>query len=183
MFSDALNSANTNDSLQAINRELSPISSKHRDDINLNDTLFRRVKSVYDNKDKFKLTEEEKKVLDDTYKDFVRSGAALSPEDKEKLRKINQEMSMLSVRFGQNLLAETNGFNLVIDRKEDLSGLPVRSHKSGCHLAKSLNMDGKWVFTLQVPSMTPFLQYSDRRDLRQKLFTAYFMKGDNDNEN
>ena len=79
----ALNSANTNDSLQAINRELSPIASKHSDDINLNDTLFQRVKSVYENKDKFKLTEEEKKVLDDTYKDFVRSGAALSPEDKE----------------------------------------------------------------------------------------------------
>ena len=120
----ALNSANTNDSLQAINRELSPLPSKHRDDINLNDTLFQRVKSVYENKDKFNLTEEEKKVLDDTYKDFVRSGAALSPEDKDKLRKINEELSLLSVQFGQNLLAETNGFKLVIDKKEDLSGLP-----------------------------------------------------------
>lgn len=178
----ALNSANTSDSLQAISRELSPIESKHRDDINLNDTLFRRVKSVYDNRDKFKLTEEEKKVLDDTYKDFIRSGAALSNEDKDKLRNINKELSLLSVQFGQNLLAETNGFKLIIDKKEDLSGLPEGIVTQAASMAKSMNMDGKWVFTLQVPSMTPFLQYSDRRDLREKLFTAYFMKGDNDND-
>jgi peptidyl-dipeptidase Dcp len=177
----SLNSANTNDSLQAINRELSPISSKHRDDINLNDTLFRKIKSVYENKAKFKLTEEEAKILDDTYKDFVRNGAALSPENKDKLRKINQELSLLQVKFGQNLLAETNGFNLVIDKKEDLSGLPEGVISQAATMAKSLKMDGKWVFSLQVPSMTPFLQYSDRRDLREKLFTAYFMKGDNDN--
>ncbi|MBK7626194.1 MAG: M3 family metallopeptidase [Bacteroidales bacterium] len=178
----ALNSANTNDSLQAISRELSPLSSKHNDDINLNDTLFRRVKSVYDNKDKFKLDEEEKKILEDTYKDFIRSGAALSAEDKDKLRKINEELSMLSVKFGQNLLAETNGFKLILDKKEDLSGLPEGVVTQAASMAKSLGMDGKWVFTLQVPSMTPFLQSSDRRDLREKLFTAYFMKGDNDND-
>ena len=177
----ALNSANTNDSLQSINRELSPISSKHRDDINLNDTLFSKIKSIYENKAKFTLNEEEKKVLDDTYKDFVRSGAALSPEAKDKLRKINKDLSLLSVQFGQNLLAETNGFNLIIDKKEDLSGLPEGVITQAAGMAKTLKMDGKWVFTLQVPSMTPFLQYSDRRDLRQKLFTAYFMKGDNDN--
>lgn len=158
------------------------IASKHNDDINLNDTLFSKIKSVYDNKDKFKLTDEEKKVLDDTYKDFVRSGAKLSPEDKDKLRKINGELSLLSVRFGQNLLAETNGFNLVIDKKEDLSGLPEGVITQAATMAKSLKMDGKWAFSLQVPSMTPFLQYSDRRDLREKLFTSYFMKGDNDNE-
>jgi peptidyl-dipeptidase Dcp len=178
----ALNSANTNDSLQAINRELAPILSRHRDDINLNDTLFRRVKSVYDNRDKFKLTDEEKKLLEDTYKDFVRSGAALSHEDKDKLRKINEELSLLQVRFGQNLLAETNGFRLVIEKKEDLSGLPESVIAQAAAMAKSLNMEGKWVFTLQVPSMTPFLQYSDRRDLREQLFSGYFMKGDNDNE-
>jgi peptidyl-dipeptidase Dcp len=178
----SLNSANTNDSLQAINRELSPIASKHRDDINLNDTLFRRIKSVYDNKAKFKLSDEESKILDDTYKDFIRSGAALSPEDKDKLRQINKQLSLLSVQFGQNLLSETNGFNLVIDKKEDLSGLPEGVINQAAGAAKSLRMDGKWVFTLQVPSMTPFLQYSDRRDLREKLFTAYFMKGDNDND-
>ncbi len=178
----ALNSANTNDTLQKINRELSPILSKHQDDISMNDSLFQRIKSVYENKDKFKLSDEEKKLLDDTYKDFVRSGAALSPEDKQKLRKINEELSMLSVQFGQNLLAETNGFNLIIDKKEDLTGLPEGVIAQAATTAKSLKMDGKWAFTLQVPSMTPFLQYSNRRDLREKLFTAYFMKGDNDNE-
>jgi peptidyl-dipeptidase Dcp len=178
----ALNSANTNDSLQAINREIAPIASRHRDDINLNDTLFQKVKAVYDNRDKFKLTEEEKKLLEDTYKDFVRSGAALSPGDKEKLRKINEELSMLQVQFGQNLLAETNGFKLILDKKEDLSGLPEGVIAQAAAMAKSLKIGGQWVFTLQVPSMTPFLQYSDRRNLREKLFTGYFMKGDNDNK-
>ena len=178
----ALNSAHTSDSLQAISREIAPVAARHRDDINLNDTLFRRVKSVYDNREKFILTDEEKKLLEDTYKDFVRSGAALSPEDKDKLRKINEELSLLQVKFGQNLLAETNGFKLIIERKEDLTGLPPGIIDQAAAMAKSLNMEGKWVFTLQVPSMTPFLQYSDRRDLREKLFTAYFMKGDNDNE-
>ena len=178
----SINSANTNDSLQYINKEIAPLISRHMDNINLNDSLFVRVKSVYDNRDKFRLTEEEKKVLDDTYKGFVRNGAALAPEEKNRLRKINEELSLLSVQFGQNLLAETNGFRLVIDKKEDLSGLPEGIIEQAATMAKSLDMEGKWVFTLQVPSMTPFLQYSDRRDLREKLFRAYYMKGDNDNE-
>jgi peptidyl-dipeptidase Dcp len=177
----SLNSANTNDTLQKINKELAPIASKNRDDINLNDSLFQRVKSVYENREKFKLTDEEKKVLDDTYKSFVRNGAALSAEDKLKLRKINEELSMLSVQFGQNLLAETNGFKLVVDKKEDLAGLPEGAVVQAASTAKSLKMDGKWVFTIQYPIMEQFLKYSEKRDLRQKLFTAYFMKGDNDN--
>jgi peptidyl-dipeptidase Dcp len=178
----SLNSANTNDTLQKINRELSPLLSKHRDDINLNDSLFQRIKSVYENRSQLKLTEEEKKVLVDTYKDFVRGGAALSQADKEKLRKINEESSLLSVQFGQNLLAETNGFHLIIDKKEDLSGLPDGAIAQAAATAKSLKMEGKWVFTIQYPIMEQFLKYSDKRELRQKLFTAYFMKGDNDNE-
>jgi peptidyl-dipeptidase Dcp len=178
-----LNGANINDSVQALSRELSPLQAKHRDDINLNEKLFLRVKKVYENKDKYNLTEEEMKLLEDTYKGFVRNGAALSPEDKEKLRSINKELSVLSVQFGENVLAETNSFKLVIDKKEDLSGLPEGVVAQASTMANSLKMDGKWVFTLQVPSMYPFLQYSDKRDLRQKLFTAYFMKGDNDNKN
>ena len=178
----ALNSANTNDSLQAINMEIAPLASKHRDDISLNDSLFRRVKSVYENMDKFRLTEEEKKVLDDTYKSFVRNGAALSPEDKDKLRSINEELSKLTVQFGQNLLAETNGFKLVIDKQEDLAGLPEGVVAQAAELAKSMDLEGKWVFTIQYPIMEPFLKYSGKRDLREKLFTAYFMKGDNDND-
>ena len=179
----ALNSANTNDTLQKINKELSPLVSKHRDDINLNDSLFQRIKIVFENQDKSKLTDEEKKVLDDTYKGFIRSGAALSSEEKDKLRKINEELSLLSVQFGENLLAETNGYKLVIDKQDDLSGLPDGVIEQAASMAKSMQMDGKWVFTLQVPSMTPFLQYSEKRDLREKLFTGYFMKGDNDNDN
>lgn len=177
----SLNSANTNDTLQAINKEMAPLLSKHRDDINLNDSLFQRIKSVYKNKAKFTLTDEEKKLLDDTYKNFVRSGAALSPEDKDKLRKINEELSILSVQFGENLLAETNGFKLVIDKKEDLAGLPDGVKAQAATMAKNQKLEGKWVFTLQVPSMYPFLQYSEKRELREKLFTGYFMKGDNDN--
>jgi len=177
----ALNSAHTNDSLQAINMEIAPLASKHRDDISLNDSLFQRVKSVFENMDKFRLTDEEKKVLDDTYKSFVRNGAALSPEDKEKLRGINGELSKLTVQFGQNLLAETNGFKLVIDKQEDLAGLPEGVINQAAAMAKSTNLDGKWVFTIQYPIMEPFLKYSEKRDLREKLFTAYFMKGDNDN--
>ena len=178
-----LTMANTNDTLQQINKEISPILSKHRDNINLNDTLFLRVKSVYENQAKFNLTEEEQKLLDDIYKGFIRSGAALSPADKEKLRNINEELAILTVQFGQNMLAETNDFKLVIDKEEDLSGLPEGVISQAAITAKNLNMDGKWVFTIQYPIMEPFLKYSDRRDLRQKLFTAYFMNGDNDNAN
>jgi peptidyl-dipeptidase Dcp len=176
-----LSGANTNDSIQAISKQLAPLQSKHRDDINLNEKLFLRVKKVYENSDKFNLNGEEKKLLEDTYKGFVRSGAALSPEDKDKLRKINKELSMLAVQFGENVLAETNGFKLVIDKKEDLSGLPEGVISQAATMAKNMKLEGKWVFTLQVPSMYPFLQYSNKRDLRQKLFTGYFMKGDNDN--
>ena len=168
-----LNSANTNDTLQEINKEVAPLLSKHNDDISLNDSLFQRVKLVFENKDKFNLTKEELKILDDTYKDFVRSGAALSPENKEKLRKINEELSVLSVRFGQNLLAETNDFKLILDKEEDLSGLPEGVRAQAASIAKTYGMDGKCVFTLQVPSMTPFLQYSDRRDLREKIGRAH----------
>ena len=114
-----LNSAHTNDSIQALMRDMSPLFSKHYDDISLNDKLFERVKAVYENRDKFNLTPEESKLLEDDYLDFIRSGIGLSPEDKDKLRKLNSELSLLSLKFGQNLLAETNGFTLVIDN--DLS--------------------------------------------------------------
>ncbi len=178
----ALNSAHTNDSLQTINMEMAPLLSKHRDDINLNDTLFLRIKSVYDNMDKFNLTGEEKKIVDDTYKGFVRSGAELSPGDKDKLRKINEEMSTLSVRFGQNLLAETNNSTLVIDKKEDLAGLPEGVIAQAASTAERMDQEGKWAFTIQYPIMEPFLKYAENRELRKQLFTAYFMKGDNGNE-
>jgi len=177
-----LNSANTNDSIQALSREMSPLFSKHRDDIALNEKLFERVKSVYENKTKFNLTAEEGKILEDSYLSFIRSGIGLSPEDKDKLRGINQELSLLSVKFGENLLAETNGFTLVIDNEKDLSGLPAGVIAQAAETAKAKALEGKWVFTLKAPSYFPFMTYADNRSLREKLFRGYMMRGNNGNE-
>ena len=177
-----LNSAITSDELQAISRELSPLQSKHSDDINLNEKLFERIKSVYDNQDKFNLNAEEKRILELRHRNFIRSGAALSEEDKEKLRKVNEELSMLSLKFGQNVLAETNNFSLVIEEEADLAGLPANLINQASTAAKNAGMDGKWIFTLHAPSIWPFLQYSEKRDLREKIFKAYEARGNNGNE-
>lgn len=177
-----LSSANTNDSIQALTRELSPLFSKHRDDISLNEKLFERVKSVYDNRDKFNLTPEESKLLEDEYLGFIRSGIGLSSEDKEKLRKINEELSLLSVKFGENLLAETNGFTLVVDNEDDLAGLPEGVRAQAAARAAAKGMDGKWLFTLQAPSYFPFMTYADNRGLREKMFRGYMLRGNNDND-
>lgn len=174
--------ANTNDSLDVINQELSTVLSRHSDEIKMNDTLFKRVKAVYDTRGKYTLTDEEKRILDDTYKVFIRSGAALSANDKRRLREVNQELSSLSVRFDQNLNDETNTFKLVIDKEEDLSGLPTDICEQAAAKAKSLEMSGKWVFTLEAPVKNSFLQYSDKRDLREKMFKAYSMRCGKDND-
>ena len=177
-----LSGANTNDSIQALQREMSPLFSKHRDDIALNEELFERVKEVYENRDKFSLTAEESKLLEDDYLGFIRSGIGLSAEDKDKLRKLNSELSLLSVRFGENLLAETNDFALVIDNEQDLSGLPDGVRAQAAAAAGSKGMEGKWLFTLQAPSYFPFLTYSDNRALREKMFRGYMMRGNNGND-
>lgn len=177
-----LSGANTNDSIQALQREMSPLFSKHRDDISLNEKLFERVKSVYENRDKFNLTPEESKLLEDQYLGFIRNGIGLSPEDKDKLRKLNGELSLLSVRFGENLLAETNGFALVIENEDDLSGLPEGVRAQAAAAAKAKGMDGKWLFTLHNPSYIPFMTYADNRALREKMFRGYMMRGNNGNE-
>jgi peptidyl-dipeptidase Dcp len=177
-----LSGANTNDSIQALSREMSPLFSKHRDDISLNEKLFERVKSVYENRDKFNLTPEENKLLEDQYLGFIRNGIGLSPEDKDKLRKLNSELSLLGVKFGENLLGETNAFTLVIDNEADLSGLPEGLRAQAADAAKAKGMDGKWLFTLQAPSYFPFLTYADNRALREKMFRGYMMRGNNGNE-
>ncbi len=177
-----LTGANTNDSLQALQRELSPLISKHRDDISLNEKLFEKVKSVYENKDKFELTPEESKLLEDQYLGFIRNGIGLSAEDKEKLRKINSELALLGVKFGENLLAETNDFTMVIDNEQDLSGLPEGLRAQAAAAAKAKGMEGKWLFTLQAPSYFPFMTYADNRALREKMFRGYSMRGNNGNE-
>ncbi len=171
------NSACTSDEMQAVSREISPLMSQHSDDITMNAALFKRVKYVYDHQSEEKLDKEQKKLLEETYKSFVRSGANLSADKQEQLRKLNQEISMLQLNFGQNMLAETNAFQLVIDNKDDLAGLPQNLIASAAEVAKERGMDGKWVFTLHNPSVMPFLQYSDRRELRERMYKGYISRG------
>lgn len=176
------NSANTSDEMQDLSRDLSPLLSKHEDDIKLNAKLFKRVKAVYDSRAKLKLNKEQAKLLEETYKDFVRGGANLSVENQTKLRELNSELSLLELTFGQNMLKETNSFKLVIDNKEDLSGLPESLIASASDAAKAAKLEGKWLFTLHNPSVMPFLQYSDKRDLREKIYKGYINRGNNGND-
>ncbi len=177
-----LRSADTNDEMQAIAKELSPLMTKHRDNISLNPELFARVKAVYEKMDELELTGEQQKLLKDKYDGFVRQGANLPDDQKEELRAINEELSMLTLKFGENVLAETNDYKLVIDDEADLDGLPQWLIDQAADAATENDLDGKWVFTLHKPSWIPFLQYSTRRDLREKLYTAWMNIGDNDNE-
>lgn len=182
-----LNGANTNETLQKIAQQVAPKLSKHGDDISLNPALFARVKAVYDQRNSLKLNSEQLKLLEKTYKNFVRSGAALPADKQERLRKINAELSVLTLKFGQNILAENNAYTLVIDKKEDLSGLPATLVSAAAEEAKKRKLpnvgpEGKWVFTLQNPSVMPFLQYADNRTLREQIFKAYLERGNHNDE-
>ena len=178
-----LNSAHTNDSIQAIAKDMAPVLSAHGDEISLNEKLFARVKKVYDGRTDLALDGEDTKLLEETYKSFVRSGANLSKSDKEKLKKINAELSVLTNDFGQNLLAETNAYELVVENEEDLAGLPEALKQAAADVATEKGKKGKWVFTLQNPSVMPFLQYADNRALRKDIWDAYQLRGNNDNVN
>jgi len=177
-----LSGANTNDELKAIQKEMAPRLAAHRDEINLNKKLFERIKAAYEQRDELNLTDEQTYLLENLYKRYIRSGANLNDEDQTKLKEINQKLSTLGVQFGQNLLAETNEFKLVIENEEDLAGLPESSITGAVEAAKEAGLEGKWVFTTHKPSMIPFLQYAEKRDLREKLYSAYTKRGDNDNE-
>ncbi len=177
-----LRDANTNDSIQKIAQTTAPMLAKHEDAVSMNEKLFERVKAVYDQKDKLNLTQEQSRLLEEIYKRFVRGGANLPPEKKEQLKKINEELSLLDLKFGDNMLAETNAYKLVIDKKEDLAGLPESVITAAAEEAKTDSLEGKWVFTLQKPSWIPFLTYSEKRDLREKLYKAMYMRGNNNNE-
>lgn len=178
-----LNSVNTSSELQAIAREAAPLLSAHSDEIIMNEKLFKRVKTVYENKGRLQLNSIETKLLDDTYRNFVREGANLSSSDKEKLKEINQKLSLLTLKFGENVLKDVNSYQLVVDNSNDLSGLPPAVIDAAAVTAKQKGMEGKWVFTLQNPSVMPFLQYADNRDLRKKMQQAYINRGNNNNEN
>jgi peptidyl-dipeptidase Dcp len=173
----------TNEEIQAIAHEVAPLLSAHRDNISLNQDLFDRVKAVYEQRDKLNLNGEQKMLLLETYRDFVRGGANLDAKQKERFREINKKLSVLTVQFGENLLAETNDFEMVIVQEEDLAGLPKYVVDMGADEAKSRNMEGRWVYTVHKPSLIPFLQYADNRALRQTLFEAYINRGSHDNAN
>ena len=176
------NSANTNKEIQNIAKETAPNLSAHRDNIYLNEKLFARVKALWDKKETLGLNLEQAKILDNSYKDFVRSGANLSDSDKAILRKINGELSLTSLKYGQNILAETNKYELVIESKKDLAGLPQGLIDAAAADAKAKGKEGKWVFTLSNSSVMPFLQYSSNRALRKQIWNAYQTKGNHDDE-
>jgi peptidyl-dipeptidase Dcp len=176
-----LNSAETNDEMQKIAQDVSPLLSEFGNDVRLNEKLFERVKAVYEQKDSFNLTDEQVYLLEKKYKGFSRNGANLNNEDKEKLRDIDKQLSMLSLQFGQNVLAETNNFQLVITDEKDLKGLPDYAIEQAKADAEEKNITG-WVITLQAPSFIPFMQYAENRELREKLFKANGLKAYQDNE-
>ncbi len=177
-----LKSSTTNDQLQEIANEVSPLKSKHYDDINLNGDLFDRIKVVYNKKDELNLNTEQMKLLEDRYKKFVRNGANL-PEDKQnRLREINKELSQLSLKFDENLLAETNNFKLFIEDEKDLAGLPESVIQGAATAAEEDGKKGQWLFTLHKPSLIPFLQFSEKRELREKLYKGYITRCDHNDE-
>lgn len=176
-----LREANTNDSLNQIAEEIMPVLTAHTDGINLNARLFQRIKILFDHQEKEELTTEQKMVLQKYYHNFIRGGANLSSEDKEKLKKINNELASLSLKFGENQLKETNDYQLVISDEKDLSGLPSGVIASAAESAKESGLEGKWLFTLHNPSIIPFLQYADNRDLREQIYKAYINRGSRNN--
>ncbi|MBR6750513.1 MAG: peptidase M3, partial [Bacteroidaceae bacterium] len=161
--------AMSNDTLQEIAAEVSPMLSAHSDDIMLNEALFERIKTVYDNRANENLDRAQERLLEQYYNNFVRAGALLSAEDKETLRTINSELSTLSLQFGNNSLAENNAFELLIENEADLAGLPAGVVAAAKEEAAAKGKEG-WLFNLSAPSRIPFLQYADNRDLREKLY-------------
>jgi peptidyl-dipeptidase Dcp len=176
-----LNSAETCDEMQKIAQEVSPLLTAFSNDIALNEELFKRVKAVYDKKDTFNLTTEQATLLDKKFKGFSRNGALLSEEDKLKLREIDTELAKLKLTFGENVLAETNNYQLHITNEADLKGLPDGAKEMAASLAKSKNLEG-WVFTLDFPSYLPFVTYVENRELRKEITIAAGKKAFQDNE-
>ena len=176
-----LNSAETSDEMQKIAQEVSPLLTEFSNDIALNEELFQRVKTVYDQKGNLNLTVEQSTLLDKKFKGFSRNGALLNEEDKLKLRTIDTELAKLKLTFGENVLAETNNYQLHITNETDLKGLPVDAKEMAFELAKSKSLEG-WVFTLDFPSYLPFVTYIDNRELRKEMAIAAGKKAFQNNE-
>jgi len=176
-----LHSAETNDEIQKIAMEVSPLLSEFGNDVRLNKELFERVKAVYEKRGSLDLTPEQATLLEKKYKSFSRNGANLPDDKKARLREFDKELSRLSLQFGENVLAETNAFQLHITNEADLSGLPEGTIEAARELAMSLEKEG-WVFTLDYPSYMPFMTYADNRELRKKMAIAFGAKGFQNNE-
>ncbi len=180
-----LNSAETNDEIQKIAQELSPLLTEFGNDLLLNEALFKKVKTVYDARESYDFTGEQKMLLDKQYKGFSRNGANLSDDKKTKLRKIDAELSKLKLTFGENVLAETNAYQMHITNEADLAGLPDGVKEAAAQTAAEKELKG-WVFTLDYPSYVPFVKYAENRELRKELSLAFgaraFQKNDNNNE-
>ena len=169
--------------LNELSIKIAPTLSEHSDNISLNQELFKKVNAVYQQKEFLKLTTEQERLLEETYKDFVRSGANLSPEKQARLREINKQLSTLGLTFSDNILNENNAFKLYIDKEEDLAGLPEWFRQSAAEEAKADGQEGKWLFTLGNASRLPFLQYSENRPLREQIYKAYINRGNNNDKN
>ena len=178
----SLSGSNTNDALREINQQMSPRLAAHRDELRLDPQIFERVKTVYDARESLQLNSEQSFMLENMYKGYARNGALLDADNQVRLKDINQSLSKLRVDFGDHLLAETNGFELLITDESRLSGLPAAVVDAAAKTATNSGYEGAWVFTTHKPSMLPFLTYADDRDLRSELFTAYTMRGNNGNE-
>ncbi len=179
----SLNSVKANPDVLGLARELSPLTSKHYNEISLDERLFERVKAVHDKKDDLDLNQEQMRLLTEMYKGFVRNGAELPEDKKEELKTINAEISALQLAFGQNLLAETAAFKLIIDTEEDLAGLSEALKNSAKKADDDPDYPGMWVFGLDNPSIMPFLQQAENRELRKTILDAYLNRCNNDNEN
>ncbi len=179
-----LNSAETSPEIQELAKDIFPMITEYGNDILLDETLFARIKAVYEQKETLSLSAEQATLLDKTYKSFVRNGANLNDTDKQKLREIDVALSKLSVQFGQNVLADTNAYTMHLTNEDDLEGLPDQVREAAAMTAKQMEKEG-WVFTLQYPSYVPFMTYASKRELREKLAKAYAKRGcqGNDNDN
>ena len=177
-----LNECLTNDEMVAIAEQVLPMLSKHSDAIMMNPKLFERIDYVYQHRNEMGLDDQQIRVVEKYHQDFVRSGAALPADKQAELSQINEQLSTLSLQFGNNLLKENANYKLVIDKDWNLAGLPQTSIDAAAEQAKNDGMEGKWVFTLSKPSLSPCLQFADNRHLREQIYKAYYNRGDNNNE-
>ena len=176
--------ANTNDTMQAVAEQVSPMLTEYSMYVSLNNDLFQRVKAVYQKKDELGLDKDQLKLLEDNYKSFVRGGANLSDEDKALYSKWSEELSLATLQFSKNVLAATNAYTLHVTDSAELAGLPEYVKTMAAETAKEKGLEG-WAFTLQYPSFSPFMKYSENRELRRQLWTAYNSRaigGENDNK-